>query len=155
MCLHAYLCLEEESLMDPIFVNNLSWNSISLTKTWVFQRRKGSHLLLGNSQSWDSPYTCKDFADSTRNIESIIKACTKLLFTYLSQFLPDSLPEVPLFWIAQLLSLPRVKAWLRELVCSWGKVKVRIQIPGSDSIISLFYYWSNSPWNASNLKKWL
>ena len=88
MCFLACLCLYDEPPRDPVFVNNLSRNFFSLTRTWVFQGRRvlsltGKFLGLGTV-----PYLLKGFAASTRNIESVIKACSTPLFAYLSRWHP-------------------------------------------------------------------
>lgn len=111
--LHVCLCLSDEPPWDPVFVNNLSRNFFSLTKTWVFQGRgvlslTGKFLRLGTV-----PYLLKGFVASTRDIESVIKACSTLLFAYLSWWYPAIffffLWELLTSSAVQLLSLLRVK----------------------------------------------
>lgn len=95
MCVCACLM----SLLGPNLVNNLSRNFFSLTKTWVCQRGPGLYwkfLRLGTV-----PYLLKGFVVSTRNIESVIKACSTLLFAYLSQWYPANF----FFFLVELLKL--------------------------------------------------
>lgn len=104
--LHVCLCLSDEPPWDPIFVNNLSRNFFSLTKTWVFQGRgvlslTGKFLRLGTV-----PYLLKGFVASTRNIESVIKACSTLLFAYLSQWYPANFFFFFFVGVAHKLSSP-------------------------------------------------
>ena len=98
------------------------------------------------------PYPLKGFANSTRNIESVIKACSTPLFAYIFQWHTANLCELPTGWAAPSLSLLRVK-WLIQ-ANSWGRAKVRIKMPGSCCMFPLFYHRSSSLWHSGNLEQW-
>lgn len=101
-----------------------------------------------------APYPLKGFASSTRNIESIIKACTNPLFAYLSQWHPASLLELPKCWTAPLLSILRVKWLTQELVSSCGKVKVRIKMLGTGCMSVPFLLLAKHPLKCRQSRAW-
>lgn len=105
VCLHACLVYRINFLWTPsLWI--ISSGTPSALLRFGFSKVERVLSLIGEFLGLGIvPYPLKGFANSTRNIESVIKACTNTLFAYLSQWHPANLPELPICWAALLLSI--------------------------------------------------
>lgn len=126
VCMHFCVCRLSLSWIQSLWIISAGTPSASLrlgfSKVEKVLSLTGKFPELGTV-----PYPLKGFVSSTRNIESIIKACTNPSFAYLAWWHPANLLELPRCWAAQLLSILRVKWLIQKLVSSWEKAKVRIK----------------------------
>lgn len=120
ICMHVYVCRMSLLCTQSLWIISSGTPSASLRLGFSKVERvlslTGKFPRLGTV-----PYPLKGFASSTRNIESVIKACANPLFAYLFQWHPANLLELPKCWAAQLLSILRVKGLIQGVGTWLGK----------------------------------